>query len=180
MVFQWLLSQLLWTQKHLATGPVRQTCCDGGLIVGLLNARCQRIFAAMLSVLRTHSKGTKHQYRSITLSIRRISECGNRGQALIGRRAFGERHLVDSTSIFKSQNTMIASSFRYGIRYNIRQTVHPGAITRRNMATVGPSIPHEFRTASEPREEGLQAVIIANIKEVNDNVSNLERGVYGC
>ncbi|CZT16829.1 related to NADH-cytochrome b-5 reductase [Ramularia collo-cygni] len=36
------------------------------------------------------------------------------------------------------------------------------------MATVGPT--HEFRTAEEPREQGLHAVIVANIKEVNDNV----------
>lgn len=40
------------------------------------------------------------------------------------------------------------------------------------MATVRSSIPHELRTASEPREEGLQGMIIANIKEVNDNVSS--------
>ncbi|KJX97964.1 oxidoreductase NAD-binding domain-containing protein 1 [Zymoseptoria brevis] len=38
------------------------------------------------------------------------------------------------------------------------------------MATIRSSVPHEDRTAAEPREGQLEAVVLANIKEVNDNV----------
>lgn len=70
---------------------------------------------------------------------------------------------------------MIPCSLRFRLGQNLKQTVHCRVLPRRSMATVGPSIPHEFRTADEPREQGLQAVVIANIKEVNDNVGSDER-----
>ncbi|EGP92264.1 uncharacterized protein MYCGRDRAFT_98569 [Zymoseptoria tritici IPO323] len=41
---------------------------------------------------------------------------------------------------------------------------------QRKMATIRSSVPHEDRTAAEPREGQLEAVVLANIKEVNDNV----------
>lgn len=38
------------------------------------------------------------------------------------------------------------------------------------MATVRDSIPHEIRTASEPRENVLEPVVLANVREVNDSI----------
>lgn len=38
------------------------------------------------------------------------------------------------------------------------------------MATVRDSIPHELRTASEPRENVLEPVVLANVREVNDSI----------
>lgn len=38
------------------------------------------------------------------------------------------------------------------------------------MATIRSSLPHEDRTASEPRENTLEPVILANIREVNENI----------
>ena len=42
--------------------------------------------------------------------------------------------------------------------------------TRRWMATIRSSVPHEDRTAAEPRENRLQPVILSNIREVNESV----------
>lgn len=41
---------------------------------------------------------------------------------------------------------------------------------RRNMATISNGLPHEQRTATEPRENRLEPVILANIREVNESV----------
>ncbi|KAK0248039.1 hypothetical protein LTR01_000701 [Friedmanniomyces endolithicus] len=38
------------------------------------------------------------------------------------------------------------------------------------MATIRSSIPHEDRTATEPRENRLEPVVLSHIREVNDNV----------
>ena len=38
------------------------------------------------------------------------------------------------------------------------------------MATVRSSLPHEDRTAFEPRENSLEPVVLSNIREVNDSV----------
>lgn len=38
------------------------------------------------------------------------------------------------------------------------------------MATIRSSLPHEERTAQEPRENRLEPVILSHIREVNDNV----------
>lgn len=69
-----------------------------------------------------------------------------------------------------------------GLRFRVGPVISPNRDLRivpsRNMASVRPSIPHELRTAAEPREEGLQGVVIANIKEVNDNVSILSSIVW--
>ncbi|MGG6499362.1 UNVERIFIED_CONTAM: hypothetical protein NY603_41225, partial [Bacteroidetes bacterium 56_B9] len=40
----------------------------------------------------------------------------------------------------------------------------------RSMATIRSSAPHEERTATEPRENKIEPVILANIREVNDSV----------
>jgi len=40
----------------------------------------------------------------------------------------------------------------------------------RSMATIRSSIPHEDRTATEPRENRLEPVVLSHIREVNDNV----------
>lgn len=44
------------------------------------------------------------------------------------------------------------------------------AVARRSMATVRSALPHEQRTQAEPRESVLEPVILANIKDVNDNI----------
>lgn len=40
----------------------------------------------------------------------------------------------------------------------------------RSMATIRSSAPHEQRTAAEPRENQVEPVILANIREVNDSI----------
>ena len=46
----------------------------------------------------------------------------------------------------------------------------PSRQTCRFMATVRSSLPHEERTAAEPRENRLEPVILSHIRQVNDNV----------
>ena len=41
---------------------------------------------------------------------------------------------------------------------------------RRSMATIRSSLPHEDRTAFEPRESRLEPVILSHIREVNDSI----------
>lgn len=50
------------------------------------------------------------------------------------------------------------------------RTQHFGSQPRRQMASVNDSIPHEERTATEPRENQLEPVILSHIREVNDNI----------
>lgn len=38
------------------------------------------------------------------------------------------------------------------------------------MATVHDSIPHEVRTATQPRERGIEPVVLSQIREVNESV----------
>lgn len=38
------------------------------------------------------------------------------------------------------------------------------------MATVNTSLPHEQRTAAEPRANRLEPVVVANIREINDSI----------
>lgn len=38
------------------------------------------------------------------------------------------------------------------------------------MASVHDSIPHEIRTASEPRENVLEPVVVTNVREVNESI----------
>lgn len=38
------------------------------------------------------------------------------------------------------------------------------------MATVRSSLPHEDRTAAEPRESRLEPVVLSNIRQVNENI----------
>lgn len=38
------------------------------------------------------------------------------------------------------------------------------------MATVRSSLPHEDRTAAEPREGRLEPVVLSNIRQVNENI----------
>lgn len=40
----------------------------------------------------------------------------------------------------------------------------------RYMASVHDSIPHEIRTAAEPRENVLEPVVLTNVREVNDSI----------
>ncbi|KAI6839494.1 hypothetical protein KC340_g1147 [Hortaea werneckii] len=40
----------------------------------------------------------------------------------------------------------------------------------RSMATVRSSLPHEDRTAAEPRESRLEPVVLSNIRQVNENI----------
>lgn len=41
---------------------------------------------------------------------------------------------------------------------------------RRTMATISDSVPHEQRTAHEPRESGIEQVTLSHIREVNDSI----------
>lgn len=43
----------------------------------------------------------------------------------------------------------------------------------RPMATVRPSIAHEDRTAAEPRENRLEAVVLSHIRQINDSIRTL-------
>ena len=43
-------------------------------------------------------------------------------------------------------------------------------VSRRTMATIRSSLPHEDRTASEPRENSLEPVVLSNIREINDSI----------
>ena len=43
-------------------------------------------------------------------------------------------------------------------------------INLRLMATIRSSLPHEDRTASEPRENTLEPVVVANVREVNESI----------
>lgn len=43
-------------------------------------------------------------------------------------------------------------------------------LNRRTMATIRTSLPHEDRTAQEPRDPSVHSVILANIREVNENI----------
>lgn len=45
-----------------------------------------------------------------------------------------------------------------------------GQHQQRQMATVHDSLPHEERTATEPRESQLEPVILSQIREVNENI----------
>lgn len=38
------------------------------------------------------------------------------------------------------------------------------------MATVHDSIPHEVRTATQPRESGIEPVVLSQIREVNESI----------
>lgn len=40
----------------------------------------------------------------------------------------------------------------------------------RSMATVRSSLPHEDRTAAEPRESRLEPVVLSNVRQVNENI----------
>jgi hypothetical protein len=40
----------------------------------------------------------------------------------------------------------------------------------RRMATIRSSLPHEERTAAEPRENQLEPVVLSNIREVNESI----------
>ncbi|KAI7171819.1 hypothetical protein D0869_00397 [Hortaea werneckii] len=40
----------------------------------------------------------------------------------------------------------------------------------RSMATVRSSLPHEDRTAAEPRESRLEPVVLSNIRQINENI----------
>lgn len=72
---------------------------------------------------------------------------------------------------------MISGSIRPRLSFETSSIRRCRISPLRTMATIKESIPHEVRTAAEPREEGLEAVIIANVKEVNDNVSSNTFGV---
>ena len=41
---------------------------------------------------------------------------------------------------------------------------------KRTMATIRSSVPHEDRTAAEPRENRLEPVILSHIREINATV----------
>jgi hypothetical protein len=43
-------------------------------------------------------------------------------------------------------------------------------VSARRMATIRSSLPHEERTAAEPRENRLEPVILSNIREVNNSI----------
>lgn len=46
------------------------------------------------------------------------------------------------------------------------------------MATIRSSLPHEDRTSSEPREKALEAVVLSNIRQINDNIKLLRLSTY--
>lgn len=46
----------------------------------------------------------------------------------------------------------------------------PKHTSQRTMATVHDSIPHEVRTATQPRENRLEPVVLCQIREINDSI----------
>nr|POE77662.1 oxidoreductase nad-binding domain-containing protein 1 [Quercus suber] len=64
----------------------------------------------------------------------------------------------------------VCSQKSYQARCHRAQSQPLGLQQQKQMATVSDSLPHEQRTATEPRESQLEPVILSHIKEVNDSI----------
>ena len=55
-------------------------------------------------------------------------------------------------------------------RCNLLRPLGSSRISLRLMATIRDSLPHEARTAAEPRENVLEPVVLSNVREINESI----------
>lgn len=70
-----------------------------------------------------------------------------------------------------TQNTiMLVKHFQCCSRLAFQPAALDRLLCHRTMATIRSSLPHEDRTAAEPRQNSIEPVILSHIRQVNDNI----------
>lgn len=68
---------------------------------------------------------------------------------------------------------MLITRSTKSLRAHIRHSRTASLLRSRSMATVRSSLPHEDRTAKEPRENRLEPVVLSHIRQINESIRTL-------